>query len=470
MTPEQREELETLVTRDEALNEDDQARFRELESVYAEHDRTVKLDEERQRIAAALKLDAPIIVESSDRSYDEEEAEAKDVKSSVWDLDVIGRIDTSPDELLARAIGAASETPGPTDRRREALVSILETHGDEKMARIALATTSPEYKSAFSKTIRSMGQTGTGPTDLTEGEAKAMAFATSLARAMSVGTDAGGGYLVPTDIESAVTLTADGSSNPIYNLARRVQTTGDTYRVVGSPNAAWSWDGENTEVSDDTPTFTNTDITLYVGQGFVPVSFRSQQATNGLGIAQQVLDAGWNDLVGAALATGSGSSQPFGIVTAIAGTGNAVASAGTDVFAVADVYTLQNAINERYRNNATWIMNNGITNLVRQFATDDGHALLARLGDGDVGTLLGRPVVEVSEMDGVINATATNNVAVFGDFSHYVVAEAIGTMVRIIPDVFGSTGRPIGATGVYMQTSFGADSVNDAAFGLLDVT
>lgn len=466
MTPEEFSELEELVSRDEALTPDEQTRFRTLEASYAEHERAQAVEAERRALAERLNLDKPLIVESTSRTYDDAEAEVGTSRSAAWDIDAVARFDISEDELMSRAMSAVEDTPGPTDARREALTSILERDGDENMARIVLATTSPAYKRAFSKSLR---HGGAEFAELDGEERAALKFAAGLARAMSVGTDAGGGYLVPTDIEPAVTLSADGTSNPIYNLARRVMTTSDTYRVVTSPNAAWSWDGENTEVSDDTPTFANVDIPLYVAQGFIPVSFRAQQATNAMSIAQTVLNGGYNDLVGAALATGSGSSQPTGVVTALVAGSAVTPSETTDTFAVADVYSTHEAIAERHRRNATWLADIAIINEIRQFATDDGHALLARLGEGMPATILGSPIVECSDLDGAYGS-GDNYVLVYMDFQHFVVAEAIGTMVRIIPDVMGTTGRPIGASGVYMQTSFGSDSVLDAAGQVLNVT
>ena len=466
MTPEELSELEALVNRDEALTPDEQTRFRTLEASYAEHERAQAVEAERRALAERLNLNQPLIVESTSRSYDDDQAEAGTSRSSAWDLDVVARFDVGADELMSRAMSAVEDTPGPTDARREALAGILERDGDENMARIVLATTSPAYKRAFSKSLR---HGGSEYAELDAEERAALKFANGLARAMSVGTDNAGGYLVPTDIEPAVTLSSDGTTNPIYNLARKVMTTSDTYRVVTSPNAAWSWDGENAETSDDTPTFANVDIPLYVAQGFIPVSFRAQQATNAMSIAQTVLNGGYTDLVGTALATGSGSSQPTGVVTALVAGSRVTASAGADAFAVGDVYALHEAVAPRHRRNATWLANNTIINDIRQFATDDGHSLLARIGEGQPTQLLGQTLVECSDIDGTYGS-GDNYVLVLMDFSHFVVAEAIGTMVRIIPDVMGTTGRPIGASGVYMQTSFGSDSVLDVAGRVLNVT
>ena len=74
-------------------------------------------------------------------------------------------------------------------------------------------------------------------------------------------------------------------------------------------------------------------------------------------------------------------------------------------------------------------------------------------------------------MDGVINAGATNNVLIFGDFSNYVIADRVGMTVETIPHLFATANnRPTGQRGFYAFYRLGADSVNDGAFSMLDVT
>ena len=385
-----------------------------------------------------------------------------------WDIDTVSRT-RSVEELASRAASAVEQTPGSNDARREALTRMLELNGDERMFRLVLATTSPAYKTAFGKIARAGGNLGLA--GLNDVEREALGYAESIKRAVSMTTDNAGGYLVPTDIEAAVTLSATGTDNPIYSLARRVQTTSDTYRVVTSPNAAWSWDGENTEVSDDTPTFANVDIPLYLAQGFVPFSYASQGSISGVtGIISDVLMGGWNDLTGAALTTGSGSSQPTGIITALTGTASEINAAGEAV-AVADAYGLWEALPARHRRNATWMANIVIINDLRQLSDAAQFQLLVDLQAGSPSRLFGAPLVENSDMDGAINAAATaNNYSLLvGDFQHYVIAEGVGTTTRFIPDVFGTTGRPIGASGIYMSAHYGADSVLDSAFRMLDI-
>lgn len=445
----------------------------EFDTLEAEIKRAAAFDARRsadleriQRLQVAPAREAEVF--DRDPLGDAADVQRVSTLKNPWDIDAIRRTG-SVEELFSRALSATEQTPGSNDGRREALTRMLEANGDEKMYRLVLATTSPAYKTAFGKIARAGGNLGLA--NLNDVERNALDYAESIKRAVSMTTDNAGGYLVPTDIEAAVTLSSTGTDNPIYNIARRVQTTSDTYRVVTSPNAAWSWDGENTEVSDDTPTFANTDIPLYLAQGFVPFSYASQGSISGVtGVISDVLMGGWNDLVGAALTTGSGSSQPTGIVTALTGGSSEINAAG-EALALADLYALWEALPARHRRNATWMANITIINDARQLSDAAGFNLLVNMMDGSPGRLFGAPLVENSDLDGSINAAATaNNYAVVvGNFQHYVIAEGVGTTTRFIPDVFGTTGRPIGASGVYMAAHFGADSVLDSAFRMLDI-
>jgi HK97 family phage major capsid protein len=456
--------LEPFVTRDDDIPNDELEQFdalvAELDDLTAQRE-SIEATRTRQNAAAeAIGRTAegvaitPLVLPPAP-----EGARTRD--NDPWDLNEI-RTASQP-EIEARARTAVEATPDTQDRYREALTDILESpHTRGNVAKNVVFTTSPAYKSAFGKYLRDGDQSG-----FDEGERQAW----DMTRAMAVDTDAAGGYLVPTDIEPAVTLASDGTDNPLYDLARRVQTTSDVYRVVQSPNATWSLDGENTEVSDDTPTMVNTDIQLYSGAGLVPISIEATMSIGGINaVAQDVLRGGYMDFVAGYLATGTGTSQPWGVINALVNGSQIQTSATTDVFAVADLYSTQDGIAARHRRRGTWIMGNGTINAARQFATDDGHALFARLGEGQPGTLLGRPLVEVEELDDVINAAADNYIAALMNFDHFVVAEMIGTLVEVIPHIMGANGRPIGARGVYAKTRFGSDVTLNAAGIVLNVT
>jgi HK97 family phage major capsid protein len=140
------------------------------------------------------------------------------------------------------------------------------------------------------------------------------------------------------------------------------------------------------------------------------------------------------------------------------------------------LYTVQGALPARYRANGSWLATNAFYNRARQFDTAGGSSLWAQLGDDRPAQLLGKPVYEAEDMDGVINATAENYMAVFGDFSNYVIADRIGMTVEFIPHLFQQTtagsgfGRPTGQRGWYAYYRTGAGVVNTGAFKLLNVT
>lgn len=381
-------------------------------------------------------------------------------ESNPWDVDVRT---AAPSELRERALSAIEGLSGASDSIRETMTRGIE-RGEGNLSSLVLITTSPEYTRAFAKVAR--GDTSM----LSREEAAAWSKANSFARAMST-TDGSGGYLTPTQIDPAVTLSDAGSTNPIWDLARRVTVSSDTYRNVSAGSTSWSWDTEGAEVSDDASTFTNTDVPLYPARGFVPVSFEALHTIDNVtSIVADLLADGYDQLVGAALTTGSGSAQPTGIVTALTGGAQEQSSETTDVFASADVYATYEKANVRHRKRGSWLSGIVTLDAIRQFATDDGHALLARLGEGDPMRVLGRPWFENSDMDDTINGTQENRILVYGDFSCYVVAVGWGSMVEFVPQVFGANGRPTGQRGWFATSYLGADSVNDGAFGMLNVT
>lgn len=381
-----------------------------------------------------------------------------------WNIDEVRRIGSPAEigsEYRARAMSAIEKMAGTNDRRREAMAQIIERWdtADGKLSRQALITSSPEYVRAFTKAAKGQQHL------MTQSEREA------LDRAMSL-TDNAGGYLVPFQLDPTVIITSDGSRNDFRRAARQVVATGDVWNGVSAGATAFSWDAEAAEVSDDASTFAQPSVPVYKGAGFVPISLEAMQdEANVAGEVGRLLAFGKDTLESQAFATGSGSAQPTGIITALTGGAQVVGSATTDTFAIADVYALDSALPARYRPGASWFANRAIYNLIRQFDTAGGAGLWERLGADVPPLLLGRNAYESEAMDGVINATADNLILVYGDFSNYVIADRIGTTVEFIPHLFATgNNRPSGQRGWYAYFRVGADSVNDGAFQLLNVT
>ena len=369
-------------------------------------------------------------------------------------------------ELRARAL-AAIEKPmqGMTDTRRETATRMVEEYDtvDGKMSQHILATSSPEYLSAFVKLARTNGRS-----EVLNVEERA-----AVERAMSL-TDSAGGYLVPFQLDSTLIVTSDGSYNEIRRAARTVVATGDVWNGVSAGAVSWSFDAEAAEVSDDTPTFGAPAITIRTARGFVPISLEAyQDAANVTTEVGRLLAEGKDDLEAVKFATGvAASNEPVGIITSLVATGgtSVVPSITTDTFAIGDLYALYNSLPARYRSRASWLANNLLYTLSRQFDTGGGAGLWARLGEDRPERLLGKPVYEAEAMDGTITALANNYVAVFGDLSAYTIADRLGMTIEFVPTIVGSNRRPTGQKGWFAYYRVGADVTNPGALRLLNVT
>lgn len=379
-----------------------------------------------------------------------------------WDLSSI-RYDGSGNrtELRSRALDCVEKMPFADDKVREVLTKHVQRDSG-RATDMVLATTSPLYGEAFTKIIRSEGQMAALSTEEQQ----------AISRAMSL-TDSAGGFLIPTQLDPNVILTANGSVNQVRQIARVVNVTGDTWTGITSAGVTASWDAEATQVSDDSPTLASPTIPVYKGQAYVQASHEitADAPTLANDIAQMVAFEK-DRLESVAFVTGSGSGEPTGIITALVASSPTVIvnSATTDTFALADVYALDSALPARFAQNASWLGHRAIYNLMRRFDTAGGAALWGYLAEGRKSEILGRPDYVAEAMDGVINTSAENYALVYGDFSNFVIVDRLGTTMRFIPDTFGANGRPTGQSGWLTYWRVGSDSVNDAAFRLLDVT
>lgn len=380
-----------------------------------------------------------------------------------WNLDEVRTFSRSKGEvtheLRSRSFSAIEKMAGANDSVRKAATKIVEDFDDSdgKISRMVLATSSPEYLRAWCKIASGRGHM------VTTDEQRA------LNRAMSL-TDTAGGYLVPFQLDPTVIITANGSRNEIRQVARSVVATGDVWNGVSSGAVSWSWDAEGTEVSDDATTFGQPTIPVYKAAGFVPISLEAlEDEANVTAEVAKLLAFGKDTLESAAFATGDGSGKPTGIVTALAA---ASPSVGVDTdgatLAAGDVYALDSALPARYRGQASWLAHRTQFNRVRALDTAGSGSMWERIGAGLPPQLLGRPVYESEDMASTF--ANGDHVAIYGDFSNYVIADRIGMTVEFIPHLFGtSSGRPKGQRGWYAYYRVGADSVNDGAFRMMNV-
>lgn len=337
---------------------------------------------------------------------------------------------------------------------------LLKRHSaDTAWARQVLARSTPLYERAFGKLIATGGQMG--------------ALSSDEQRAIAIGTNTQGGFMVPTVIDPTFIYTNDGASAAIRAISRVVTLTGAANAVTGVATAGItaSWDAELEEVSDDAPALSQPTVPIHRAQAFVPYSIESDQDIPSLTEQLRGALADAKDrLEAAAFATGSGTGEPTGIFTALdANTNVELSNTTAGSIGLVDLHATYRAVPVRWRNRSTWLMNPLWAGAIRQLGSAVGASFTGDLRDPYPERIIGRPLVESDDAPETQATTTIDNVLVFGDFSNYVIADKPASMmVEFIPHVFGATNsRPIGARALYAFWRTGADSVNDLAFRLL---
>lgn len=359
-------------------------------------------------------------------------------------------------ELVDSTLRALEDRVEGTEAQRH-LEMILKRHaGHTAWAAQILARSRPEYATGWSKLV-------TGRAELLTAEERA---------AMAVGTNTAGGYMVPTHLDPTIILTNSGVSNVIRGLSRVVTLTeGNQWNGVTSAGSTASWDAELAEVSDDTPAVDRVSVPTYTARAFVQASIQATQDINGLASDILMILADAKDrLEAVAHATGSGSSQPTGIFTALdANTNVEIISTTAATIGLVDIHSVYRQVPVRWRGKGTWLMNPLYSLAIKALGTALSASYSTDITQAVAGSLLGRPLVESDEAPTTQTTTANDNEVVYGDFSNFLIVDMPGsTSVEYIPHLFNTANNlPDGRRGWFMHWRNGSDSVNDLAFRLL---
>jgi HK97 family phage major capsid protein len=381
------------------------------------------------------------------------------VRQDPFDLSELRTSDGSQTRSQAcRAIEAGAFAKDAHRERAEELVRTLPVDAAVRV----LATASPTYERAFGKLIQDPSGIS-----LTHDEREVFTRAASL-------TTTAGGFAVPVIIDPTLILTSDGSANPFRQISRVVPITNDKWKGVSTAGVTAAFSAEGSAITEGSPTLAQPTITAHRAHAQINYSFEIGMDYPGFTSDMLLLLQDAKDTLEAtkhAVGAGDGSNEPVGIVTALAGTASEINVAGAEgVFAATDLYAVEEALGPRFRPNASWVANKSIYNRIRQFDANGGAALWERLGAAMPSQLLGYNAYEASAMDGSwdVSATATNYIAILGDFRNYVIVDRVGMSVETVQHVVNGDGKLTGQRGLLAWWRTGADSVNDAAFTILD--
>jgi len=310
-----------------------------------------------------------------------------------------------------------------------------------KAARPAIGETAPRsrsllaHKSAFDAYVRN-------------GEATALRDLER--KALSVGSDADGGYLVPEETERTVNRALRAIS-PIRAIAGVRQVSGSVYKrpfSVAGPTTGWVAETASRTQTNaptlDELSFPTTE--LYA----MPAATSSLLDDSAVDIDEWLAEevrVAFAEQEGTAFVSGNGTNKPKGFLayTTVANAswewgklgflttgvdGGFAASNPADKL-IDLVYTLKAG----YRANAHFVMNRATQSVIRKMKDGEGNYLWQPSGaPGDAPTLLGYPVAESEDMP----TMAEDSLSVaFGDFRRgYLIVDRVG--IRVLRDPYSA--------------------------------
>ena len=269
-------------------------------------------------------------------------------------------------------------------------------------------------------------------------------------KALSVGSEPDGGYLVPDETERMVN-SALRDYSPIRAIAGVRQVSGSVYKkpfaITGFETG---WVGE-TAARAQTATPTLAELSFPTMELYaMPAATSSLLDDSAVNIDEWLageVRVAFAEQEGKAFVTGDGVNKPTGFLTypTVANAswtwGNIgfVASGAAGAFPAADpgdrLIDLVYAVKAGYRANASFVMNRATQSVLRKMKDGDGNYLWQpATKPGDAPTLLGYQVAESEDMPNIAPGSLS---LAFGDFNRgYLIVDRVG--IRVLRDPYSS--------------------------------
>lgn len=455
---------------DAQLSEERQADWNSLDGELGTLRGQIEATEARMARVADLgakpgNVDAPNVIKT--RSDEE-----------VFDLDNIRKMSYSGDDFLDKVtdnakraieraeygtqglrVGGKSVSKEDAQTRAEELLETVDNSSRE-LAKRMLITGSPEYERGYVKLLRHGSD----------------AFCTAEERmaliraAQTLGTDGGGGYAVPFQLDPTVMLTSAGVVNPIRELARVETIVGKEWQGVTSAGTTVARAAEEAAATASNFTLAQPVVRTNRVQGYTVFSIEIDLSWNALRseITRMLVDAKGTEEHSFITGNGSGTA-PGGVNGSLPGTTALGASDVeladiSDGFRAIDLYNVEEALDARWEGNASWLAHKSFYNKVRQFATDGTGAtggslnnlFVDHITDATPRRLLDYPTYRTTGMPTVTSALADADgfgsaaaLAIFGDFRQFLIVDRIGMQTEMVQTVVNGSGMPTGQRGVY---------------------
>jgi len=241
------------------------------------------------------------------------------------------------------------------------------------------------------------------------------------AKALSEGTDADGGYLVPKEFRAVVIekLLKEAVIRPRATVIPMSRDKMDLPAEATSVTTYWK--AENAVLVESNPTFDSLTLNTNKLTGLSKMSRElfADSAVNIMDYLTSLWARKFAQAEDAGFMAGAGTTEPTGIRTY---TLPSIPQAGASLKAD-DLIDLFYALPSQYRRNAVWIMNNSIFPTVRKLIDLSGRYLWTDGLTDAPASILGRPVLEQNDIPTNLGTGLDESEVFFGDLSYYVIGD-----------------------------------------------
>jgi HK97 family phage major capsid protein len=324
---------------------------------------------------------------------------------------------------------------------------VLDLH-NENVAVEAVVERTKGDKSAGAEALRAFakgGLSGLTPEQLREMRARQTP---DIQNAMSTTTTTEGGYTVATEYMKRLeeVLKVYGGMRQVATVIQTASGATMNFPTADTTAEVGEIVGQNSAVSALDTTFGNVSLDVYKYSSkkiALPFELIQDSFIDIEGYIVDLLGRRIGRIQNTHFTTGSGSSQPYGIVTGASAGVTAATGHTTDVI-YTDLVNLQHSVDPAYRRNAKWMMADSSIKVIRKVLDGQNRPIFVpgyEVGSpgGAPDTLLGQPVV-VNQDVAAMAANAKS--IVYGDLSKYVIRDVMDlTLFRMTDSAFTLNGQ-----------------------------
>ena len=248
---------------------------------------------------------------------------------------------------------------------------------------------------------------------------------------LSAGGSGAGAELVPQSFFAEVQRALKNVA-PLRGICKLIQSdTGETLRIPVNDDSSNSGAivAENAEHTALDMSFTEISLGAYTYSSRLVKCSNELLQDSGIDLAQflgQQLGERIGRIQEQHFLTGSGSSQPEGVITAASTTTAASATA----IGINELITLMNAVDPAYKStggSVAFVMHQTVWSALRKLQDSQGRQLISDIQAGQAPELFGFPVLLTSGMDSTFSST--KKTVLFGNFDYYAIRDVANLVV-----------------------------------------